>query len=263
MTDNDMTDDERLSAWLDGELPHDEAKRFEQRLAAEPALARRLERLREADRKAQQAFHAIDGAPMPQGVLDLLQDDDADRLQQSPDASPKAQVVELRPRTARFFQMPVAIAASVALVAGFLVRGLVAPQGVGDDAALPLSGVVAGGSGLHRVLETAPAGETVSLPGEGSAEVVLSFQADDGDWCRQFRLGTTAAAMQGLACRQAGGWQVEAASFAAPGSPGGAFQQATGATPAALEAAVRARLGAREPLGADEERRAISEGWTK
>ena len=259
MDDEDMSDDERLSAWLDGELPPSEAKRLEERLSAEPALARRLERLREADRKAQHAFHALDASPMPQTVLDLLKDEDAAR---SRDAQ-QAQVVRLQPRRPRFFQMPVAIAASVALVAGFLIHDLMAPQGAGGETALPVSGVIAGNSGLYRMLESAPAGEAVDLAGSGVAEVVLTFQANDGDWCRQFRLGTAASALHGLACRQAGGWQLETASFAGPDPSGATFQQAAGATPAPLEAAVRARLGGGEPLAPGEESHVISEGWKK
>jgi negative regulator of sigma E activity len=259
MADQDMSDDERLSAWLDGELPDGEAKRLEERLTTEPALARRLERLREADRTAGQAFHAIDGAPMPRSVLELLKDENAGRSQDPEEAK----VVRLRPRAPRFFQMPVAIAASVALVAGFLIHDLIAPQGGGDDAALPISGVVASDSGLYRMLEAAPAGEPVDLGDGSSAEVILTFQAKDGDWCRQFRLGTAAAALHGLACRQPGGWQLETASFAGPDPSGATFQQAAGATPAALEAAVRARLGGGEPLGPGEESLVISEGWKK
>ena len=257
MTDKEMTDDERLSAWLDGELPLDEAKRVEERLTAEPAFARRLERLRGADRKAQHVFHSIDRTPMPQGVLDLLQDGDVDRSQETQNA----QVARLRPRAPRFFRVPVAIAASVALVAGFLVHDLIAPQRVGDDTALPTSGLVAGDSRLYRMLETAPAGKSVELPDGGSAEVLLTFQANDGDWCRQFRLGTVASALHGLACRQPDGWQLETAIFDGPGPSDATFQPAAGETPAALEAAVRARLGGREPLGRDEESRVISFGW--
>ena len=259
MADKDMSDDERLSAWLDGELPDVEAHRLEERLAAEPALARRLERLRQSDHAAQHAFHAIDGSPMPSAVLDLLRDEDADRSRDAQEAS----VVRLRPRAPRFFQVPVAIAASVALVAGFLVRDLIAPPGIGEDTALPISGLVASGSGLFRLLETAPAGQPVDLADGSRAEVVLTFQANDGDWCRQFRMEADPAALHGLACRQPGGWQLETASFAGPEPSDATFRQAAGATPAALEAAVRARLGAREPLDADEESQVLSEGWKK
>lgn len=257
MTDDEgMTDDERLSAYIDGELGRAEAELLGRRLAAEPALARRLEQMRAADLTAQRAFHAIDETPLPRRLLDVVEAGEgrgAERMSAS-------NVVPLPARGARrFLQMPVAIAASVALAAGFLVHDLIAPDTV-PVSAMPVSGRIAQESGLYRMLETKLSAEPVTLAGGTDGEVVLTFRAADGDWCRQFRLRADAAAMQGLACRQAGAWQMETASFRAPGPPDGSFQQA-GGTSTALETAVRARLGDRQPLESQEEIQVISDGW--
>lgn len=247
----DMKDDERLSAYMDGELEQDEAVRLERRLAAEPALARRLEELRAADRSAGRAYRAIDEVPLPEAVLALLRENEAGRS----DAMPSAEVIPMPVRgPRRFLQMPVAIAASVALVAGFLVHDL-----VGSGPAIELTGTVARDSDLYRLLETGVSSEALSLR-DGEGRIVLTFQGGEGAWCRQFRLRTEGAATQGLACRAAGGWQMDTASFAPAGGEG-PYRQAADETPPALERAVRDRLAGAALLGPDEEKSLISNGW--
>lgn len=252
---DEMNDDELLGAWIDGELPRDEAERLERRLAEEPALADRLERMQAADRAAQRAFHAVDETPLPRRVLGLLQDDGTGRREETP-----GKVVRLPLRgPRRFFHMPATIAAGVALVAGFLIHDLIGPA-AGPDLALTVTGTIAPGSDLDRVLETLPSAEPVTLIDGANAEVVLTFRAAAGDWCRQFRVDADAATMHGLACRQADGWRLATASFGA-GTSGGTFGQAAGETPAALEASVRDRMGDRGPLERQAEKEVISMGW--
>jgi hypothetical protein len=247
-----MNDDERLGAYIDGELEAGEAVRLERRLAAEPALSRRLEQLRAADRLAGRVYRAIDDVPMPEAVVALLGESDVGR-----DEGPAARVIPIPVRgPRRFLQMPVAIAASVALVAGFLVHDLIGPA-----PALEWTGSVARHSDLYRLLDTGVSGDPLSLPGGGEGRIVLTFQAGEGDWCRQFRLRTERGEAQGLACRQAGGWQLEMASFAAGDRSGGPYRPAADETPAVLEQAVRDRLGAGEVLGPEAERQLISVGW--
>lgn len=249
----DMNDDERLSAWMDGELESGEADRLEQRLAAEPALADRLEELRAADRSAGRVYRAIDDVPMPAAVLELLEKRSAGRV----DDPPAGNVIPMPLRgPRRFLRLPVAIAASVALVAGFLVHDFIR-----SGPAIELTGTVARNSDLYRLLETGVSGDALSLSG-GEGRIVLTFEAGDGDWCRQFRLRTGGGAAQGLACRGAGGWRMEAASFAPEGGEG-PYRQAADDTPPALERAVRDRLGDAAFLKSDEEKQLISNGWRK
>jgi negative regulator of sigma E activity len=258
---DDSVDDERLCAWLDGELPAEEADRLSDRLAADPALARRLGALRGTDETMRRLYAAVDELPLPQQVLDLLQDDAAGAA----GAEVKSNVVAFPRRGMRsFLQMPVAIAASVALVAGFLVSGLMSRDAgrVGDPATL-YARTIPGDSELHRLLESGLSTEARTLDGGADARVVLTFQAGDGDWCRQFELAAPAGSTQALACRRGGNWQVETASFTDARDTGGPYQQASGATTPALDAAVEALIGDREPLAAEEESRLISKGWEK
>jgi len=256
---DDSPDDGRLCAYLDGELPSGEADRLTDRLAADPALARRLEALRRTDENVRRLYAKVDELPLPQRVIDLLQDPAAGA------AGPEVEgnVVAFARRGIRsFLQVPVAIAASVALMAGFLISGLMSRDaGLGGDPATLYARAIPGDSGLHRLLESGLSSEEQLLDGGAVARVVLTFQAEDGDWCRQFELAAAAGSTQALACRRGGNWQMETASFTDARDTGGPYQQASGATTPALDAAVEALIGDREPLTAEEESRLISTGW--
>lgn len=119
--------DEELVAYLDGELALDRRAALEGRLAEEPALRRRLERLEDGGRPFRQAFDV------------LLQDAPADRLEAMLDAQPGAAARKVRrpSRTAW-----IAAAAAILLFAagiglGSLIRPLAPPpaQTVAEDTA--------------------------------------------------------------------------------------------------------------------------------
>ena len=254
MTDNEiaydkLTDDELLSAYLDGELPAGAAAALESRLAAEPELVARLNALTDADLRARDLYKAVDAAPMPTDITDLLQ----------LPATPQSNVVELRPRPARrFFQSPLAIAASIAIVAGILVTNVMRES---PDAALLGTGMVAANSPIDNVLDDSASGVIVHLEGDLDAEVVLSFEDTAGRYCRQLRLTGAETASHGVACRAAGGWNVEAVAEAAPGA--GTYGQAGSAVPEAIEAAVDGLIGDNDVLDAAQENAAISNTWGK
>ncbi|MEQ9563895.1 MAG: hypothetical protein RLN69_15350, partial [Woeseiaceae bacterium] len=140
MNEDSMTNDDiALSAYLDGELPQDQADRLSERLAREPLLAGRLEAMRATDEATRKLYATLDDLPMPQGVLDLLS---------APAAAP-SNVVPFPMRVAKqFWQAPVAIAASVALLAGFLVHDLLLEPSSRVDAIV--AGEVANGTELHE-----------------------------------------------------------------------------------------------------------------
>lgn len=250
----DLDDDTLLSAYLDGELADDEADRITERLAREPALMRRLEAMQSADAATRQAFETLDEQPMPAAVLDMLG--------ASAGKSP-GNVVPFPQRVVRnFAQLPVALAASVALVAGFLVSNVLrdAPT---DPYGITPAGVVAAGSDLHELLEHGISAEPQQFAGGATGQLVLTFEDKAGDWCRHLVVDAGEHGVQGVACRRGGTWQVEALGFGAAIDAGGPFRQASGTTPAAVDSAIDALIGPRDPLGADEERSLISNTWEK
>jgi hypothetical protein len=158
----------------------------------------------------------------------------------------------------QFWQAPVAIAASVALLAGFLVHDLLLDQSPRIDGIV--AGEVAKGTKLHTLLESGLSGSTQDLQANVRGELLLTFQGTDGDFCRQFRLDSATRAMQAVACRRPSGWYMEAAEFAAA-SANGQYQQASGSS--AVNAVVDGLIGDNDPVGADDEFRLVREGWKK
>jgi len=247
-------DDTLLSAYIDGELPPAEADRVTERLAREPLLMRRLEALRAGDAAVRDAFERVDDEPMPAAVLEMLG---------AAPAKPADNVVAFPARGAqRFFQVPVALAASVALVAGFLISNVLQEQpAMGID--LEQGGAVAAASPLHALLEDGVSGEARVLASGATGEVVLTFEDRDGDWCRQVAVASGPEALHGVACRRDGAWQVEALGYAPAGHAGGVYLPAGSDTPEAVDAAVDGLIGPADPLDISEENRLISEGWKK
>lgn len=250
-------DDAELSAYLDGQLPQGRADRLTERLAAEPALLRRLEAMRSADDATRRLYARLDQLPMPAGVLDLLQ--------QKRSASPDSNVVSFPVRALRqYLQLPVAIAASVALLAGFLVNDLLRGNAAGrGDLPTIATGDIPADSALYRLLETGTGAAPWSLAGGTQAQLLLTFEESNGDFCRQLRLSSGSRAAQALACRRADGWQLEIVDFEPAGSPGGPYQQASAYDSAAVNAAVDALMGTNQPFDAEAETQLIESGWKK
>lgn len=258
MTEDSMDkDDLALSAYLDGELPQDEADRISERLAREPALAQRLEALRGGDDATRRLFAKVDELPMPQRVLDLLNE--------KGQAPVDSKVVSFPVRFARqYFQLPVALAASVALLAGFMVSALLRDTGSGAGQ-LPFlaAGEIAADSGLHEQLESGIGNETRTSGSGFRSQLLLTFQDTSGDYCRQLRIATETRSAQALACRRDGTWRLETLDFDDGLVPGGQYQPASGATSAAVTAAIDALIGGNEPLDVAAETRLVENGWKK
>lgn len=248
-------DDERLSAYLDGELPRAEADELARRIAREPALSARLEELRTMNRAAAAAFRVFDERPMPPRVLELLGEDEDERR--------ATNVVPLRRAAAvgQLFRLPVALAASIALVAGLWLGGLLDNRGAPESAAY--ASRIAEGSALHRVFARATSGEAVELGGNRRAAPVLTFLSDGGAWCRQVRITGGPAPADTLACRRNGEWQVELVTFgpAAPAAGGAPYGQASAGGTPAMRAALDDLMGREPPLGPADEADVIGREW--
>lgn len=257
MTENfDNRDDEILGAYLDGELPEEQASGLAERLAREPRLRSRLEALRGADDATRAVFANLDEVPIPASVLGLF------------DAGSRKATADIVPFPRRIVQsftsMPVAIAASVALLAGFLVRDFLRdtpePSGHFD---LYEARVIDRETGLHDLLEHGISAEKRVLSNAASGRVLLTFEDGSGDFCRQLEIEAGERSGQGVACRRGRNWQIEAFAFTGPRSAAGAYRMASGETPKAIESTIDALIGRGDPLGPDEEKLIISNSWKK
>jgi anti-sigma factor RsiW len=259
--DTPSPDDLALSALIDGALPESEARALRERLASDPALAARLATLSDVDTRLKAAYGRIADEPVPASVAALLREElDAGEA--------TGNVLPFRSRVLRpLFTLPSAIAAGVALIAGFLFAHLMTPElrAPGPLPYLAGSGLIAAGSPLHDALERVPSGESRQLDGALSASPRLSFRTADGAWCRQLEIHATEGTTETLACRGADGWQVALASFrsAAPvGADETVYRPASGLDDSPIELLVDTIIDG-EPLGPAEERLMIEQRWAR
>jgi hypothetical protein len=279
-------DEEALSALLDGALFPDEAERMRERLSREPALQRRFEAMQKADAAVRDAYRGIVNEPLPERVLQLLQpasdgtESARDRTGASASgvaepvgdgAAGDTNVVGFTPRgkpswpTAKpaWFTLPTALAAGVALVAGgalsFLMLSQVRPDGT--SALVAGAGIVERGAALYETLQTGTSGTTREIGAQATATPRLTFVDAAGDYCRQVDVASAAGTTYALACRRAGDWRLELASFTAQRAPSnGLYRPAAGETPEAIDAAIDAMIDG-APLSRAEEQQLVSRGW--
>jgi hypothetical protein len=226
-----MTDDELAMAYADGELDPIAARRFEQRMATEPALAEAVEAHHALRAQLQGGFAAVSEEPVPDRLAAML----------------KSNVVAFRPRERVEPQRR--RAGATAAVAACLVVALAAihfwPSGpvTFADGQVLASGPLA--AALDRQLSAEP----------GDTRVLLSFQEPGGTYCRVF----ADTSVSGIACREGGGWVLRRTQPAQAAPKAGEYRQAGSADAGLLAEAQELMAG--EPLTPDAERLARDRHW--
>jgi anti-sigma factor RsiW len=255
MTEARFTDDELLSALLDGALSPDDAARLEQRLEREPVLRARFEALQRANAMVREAYAGVVGEPLPKELLDLLAAENATAGNVVPLAGRQR-------RTHSRFVGPTALAASIALALGIALGIVVAPDRQPFDAVELAAqvGAVAPGSALFEVLEEVPSAETRELAAGVTATPVLTFGTAGGGYCREVDVEASEGTTQMLACRRNGAWRLAHTSYVVSAATNGVFRPASGPSPA-IDAAID-DLIAGAPLDGAAERALISNGWS-
>ena len=231
------SDEDRIGAFVDDEMSPQEAEAFAREMAADPVLARQVD-IQERLRSRLRGSHAaVLERPASDAVMRLLE-------------PPRPVVVPLRRpwlRAAIPAGVGFALAASIAIAVGL-------SQGAGaGDVAVSRAGTLVARGGLAQALDQRLG--TDSAAG-ARFQLVESFKAPDGRYCRIFR---TPAQSAGLACKDASGWTI--ASLASPAKrEAGDYRQAASSLPRAVVAAM-GDLGLSEPLSAQEEAGARAAGW--
>ncbi len=246
-------DDDTLQAYADGELDAEGAARIDAALAYDEVLASRVQQARALRAQLQALFNPVLDEPVPAHLSALLRPASL----QAPTAATAFVAASARRgfgagrrRTSRRWLVPgAAVAASIAVLAVALWwhggNGLVRMHDGRQFAA----------GALSRALDESLASEPDP---RASIAIGLSFRGADGHICRTF-VHSSKPALAGLACHDAEGWSLPVLS-AAEKTEGGELQQAASDLPAAVQAAVDARIRG-EAFDARQERAARDAGW--
>jgi hypothetical protein len=236
--------DELLCAYMDGELEAEMRARVEQALIDDAGARVRLERMRVADERLK--------ADIP---LPALQPNDplSARIL---DGTPMPSAARPSPRWGAVIT---ALAAGISgVIVGFvLARSQQAPEApvVATIPAPSLSGA-SSNTLLLAALDSGESGKAIEQAGR-SAQIILTFESDDGRYCRAFRSHEASAAAEGVACRNGGQWEVVA--WDGTVDPDEGFR-AAGASE--LLDDVMDRLGGGAALEAADERALIERHWS-
>jgi hypothetical protein len=236
-----MVEEEKFFAWLDGELPPDEASEVERQVAADPELARLALEHRAMAAGLRQAFDSVTAAPVP------------DRIRNA--AEPKsARVIDIaacREALARPFLGPLP---QWAAMAAMLALGLFAGTLVGRDfvsaPAEVRGGQIYAAGAVEQALET----QLASAPSASDVRVGLTFRDQQGTICRSFE----SSSATGLACRADGDWRLRGL-FPAPEGAGSDFRMAAGPDPRLMDLVDSTMAG--EPFDSAQEAKAKERGW--
>ena len=221
-------DDEMLMAYADGELDPLAAKRVERAIAADPALGDAVTAHRALRARIGTAFAATADEPVPDRLAALLM----------------SNVTAIPPRPApsrRRWMEAAAIAATLVLGIAVGSRWQQAPVSVERGA------LVASGS-LAQALDTQLAAN------KGDTRIIASFRSISGSYCRVFN----GAALNGIACREDGGWTLRRAESST--RSGATEYGQAGSADAALMAAAQ-DMTAGDPLDPAAEAHARDRGW--
>lgn len=236
--------EESLMAWVDGELPADEAAQVQAAVQADPALQRRAAALRELTQHLRSAFAEDLAAPVP------------DHLAEMAHGTPALARVLPLPRKAWHQRLDWAhwggIAAGLLLVVGLGARLMPGPAG--DTPQIVQAGDRLQAAGrLAQALEH----ELASMPQSSDIRLLVSFRDREGHFCRSF----SATAGRGLACRDGGHWQIVALAAPAPAERQD-LRLASQDWPEAVMQAVERRMAA-PALDAEQERAARDARWAR
>lgn len=242
--------DETLSAFLDAELPEQEMQAVRELLRAEPELTDRLAQLAMVDQQLLQHYSEIDQQPLPQSISDLFEQVEDEPVLSSAAAVEPGRVLPFRkpeqvtanPR--RYSRM--AIAAALVMAVGLF-------QWLGKDPDEQWQTVA-------TKLETSASGAPQELADGRILTPRLTFENQEGDYCRQYRLQGVRQASENIACRTADGWSLIAEVPVEHTAASAGYQPASGGS-VLDEQLDRMMVGS--ALTTSEERGLLDGGWSK
>ena len=210
--------DEKLIAFMDGELTQSETDRISHMIAASADLTERLQLLTATDKRLLAAFKAHDNRPIRADTLEMIDKATADSSaatgQNILPFERQANKSEAANDNSPWIGQ--AVAAALALAIGFgsgamLYPGAERQENSQDSYSQQIASVVAPQSPLFAVLERTPSATTVQLDKQDkSATPLATFLTEEQGYCREFSVQSADASSRNLACRAQGTWTVVA-----------------------------------------------------
>ena len=263
--------DEKLSAFLDGELNTAEMDLVREAIAHDVTVSDRLAALAEVDRVVKVAAEKATAVALPKEIVALLSDEkplsQASGVQAS-DASlasvsaanqssaenvkpfpKKANSTNSAPHKQTKWKGPFAIAASVAVLAG-----LVFFNQQGAETTQPSHW-----ARVSSVLDSNLTGEATTFDSGVTVTPQLSFVNTEFNYCRQAEVASKDELNVMIACKdKQGAWQLAASKLDELGENAGQYQTATSAK--VMEEELD-KMMASAPLNREQEKNAIEATW--
>jgi hypothetical protein len=236
-----MVEDEKFFAWLDGELPADEAARVETEVAADSRLSMRAEEHRKMTAALRGAFSEVEAQPPPERLAGVL----------SQEREKVVDLVEVRERLS--YRKPLSLWVQMGALAATLAIGIVTGNLLIGGVSSPI-GAEGGRLVASAELEEALYARLASMPADAGPRIGLTFRDKSGTICRTFEEKATS----GLACREGGDWRIRSL-YQSPIGQTSDYRMASGQDLQLMEA-VEASIDG-EPFDAEQERAAKEEGW--
>lgn len=242
-----MIEEEKFFAWLDGELPADEAARVEAEVAADPRLSRLADEHRAMATGLRSAFGSVEAQQVPEQLRRSIESERGQKVVSLADARSSR---EVRRAPSLWVQMgALAATLAVGIVTGNMLSSGFLPSGSSDPIQTEAGRLVASAD-----LENALYARLASAPAEEGPRIGLTFRDKTGAICRTFE----DRAASGLACREGGDWRIRSV-FQGPGGQATDYRMAGGPNPQLLEEVDAIIDG--EPFDAAQEKAAAEKGW--
>lgn len=249
--------EEELMAFADGELSGADAARVEAAIAADPALAKRIE----AERKLRAALRGhldpVAQEPVPDAwkamIAAAAREDADDDHKVISLAAARAEKAEKAAREARAAPRPRSFTqrwGTGMVIAASLVLGLfIGLRTTAEGPVAERDGALIASGSLAKGLDT----RLASAQG-GGVQILTSFRREDGNYCRVFASGETS----GIACKDNAAWVIER-TIKGSAAQSSEYRQAGSAWTELMGVAQNMAKGA--PLDAEEEQAAKARDW--
>ena len=240
--------DETVMAYVDGELDDATRAALEVVMAMDSDLAERVARERNLRARLHREFDPVLREPLPE------------RLRAAANAtSAKARtgnIIWLKRIPGRDWSWPQWSAIAASLILGVLIAPLLRHEPSEGALGIRDGRVLASGALANALSEQLASSQVANAP----VHIGVSFLSRNGDYCRTFLLRDKSP-IAGLACREGGGWRLEAmAAMDHATSGSGEYQPAASSLPPAIEQSVDALIVG-DPLDAKGEAAARGNGW--